>query len=50
LIDEYLIVVTPAILGMGKPLFKDVIKTNLKLLEARTYKSGNIILYYETGK
>ena len=46
LIDEYLITVTPVVLGKGKPLFKDVRKLNLSLLEARSFKSGNVLLRY----
>jgi dihydrofolate reductase len=46
LIDEYLFVVTPVILGAGKPLFKDVKKLNLELLETRDFKSGNVLLTY----
>jgi len=41
-----LIAVTPVILGAGKPLFKDVQKTNLKLVEARHFNSGNVLLHY----
>jgi dihydrofolate reductase len=50
LIDEYLFVLTPAILGDGKSLFKDVKKLNLVLLETRDFKSGNVILHYRAGK
>ena len=50
LIDEYLIAVTPVILGAGKPLFKDVKKINLELLETRNFKSGNVLLHYGTDK
>jgi dihydrofolate reductase len=50
LIDEYLIVVTPVILGVGKPLFKEVKKCNLELLETRNFKSGNVLLHYRTEK
>jgi len=46
LIDEYLILVTPVILGTGKLLFKDVKKSNLKLLGARGFNSGNVLLHY----
>src|SRR4051812_6027332 len=35
LIDEYLIAVTPVVLGTGKLLFKNVKKHSLELLEAR---------------
>jgi hypothetical protein len=37
-------------LGTGKPLFKDVRKLNLKLLETRNFESGNVLLHYETEK
>ena len=50
LIDEYLFVMTPAVLGAGKSLFKDVKKFNLTLLETRDFKSGNVILHYKAGK
>jgi len=46
LIDEYWLVVVPIILGAGKPLFKDVKKTDLKLLEARSFKNGIVLLKY----
>src|SRR5207249_4083504 len=47
LIDEYLFVVTPVILGSGKSLFNDVKKLDLKLLEVRDFKSGNVMLHYQ---
>jgi dihydrofolate reductase len=47
LMDEYLFVVTPVILGAGKSLFKDVKKLDLKLLETRVFKSGNVLLHYK---
>jgi dihydrofolate reductase len=50
LINEYLLAVTPVVLGTGKPLFKDVKKLNLELLEAKKFKSGNVLLHYETEK
>ncbi|HMF29786.1 MAG TPA: dihydrofolate reductase family protein [Candidatus Lokiarchaeia archaeon] len=46
LIDDYLIVVTPVVLGEGKPLFKDVNKHNLQLLQATGFESGNVLLHY----
>ncbi|MBE2224223.1 MAG: dihydrofolate reductase [Anaerolineae bacterium] len=46
LVDEYLLVITPVILGAGKPLFKDVPHSNLHLLAARNFSSGNILLHY----
>lgn len=46
LIDEYFIAVTPVVLGTGKPMFGDVQKKNLKLLNARHFQSGNVLLRY----
>ncbi|WP_408011518.1 dihydrofolate reductase family protein [Pseudalkalibacillus sp. A8] len=48
LIDEYLFIVTPVVAGEGKPLFKDVKERNLKLLETREFRSGNVLLHYKT--
>jgi len=47
LIDEYLIVVHPVILGKGKVLLKDLnVRQNLKLIGTRTYNSGAVELSY----
>jgi dihydrofolate reductase len=50
LIDEYIFVVTPVILGAGKSFFRDVKKLNLKLLKTKDFDSGNIMLHYETDR
>lgn len=48
LIDEYRVMVNPIILGDGKTLFKGIqSRVDLKLIKTRTFKSGNVLLYYE---
>jgi len=48
LIDEYHFVVCPVLLGGGKTLVNDVRKaTNVKLVESKTFPSGNVSLRYE---
>jgi len=47
LIDEYQFVVCPILLGSGRTLLSGVSKTsNLDLLEAKQYPSGDVMLRY----
>jgi dihydrofolate reductase len=47
LIDEYQFIVTPVLLGSGRPLVSGVSNSSrLDLLEARPYPSGNVMLRY----
>lgn len=47
LIDEYQFVVSPLLLGSGRPLLSGLPKSvKLDLLEARPYPSGNVVLRY----
>ena len=51
LIDEYSFMVNPIILGGGRSIFQGIKdRLNLKLLETRTFKSGNVLLHYQTVK
>ncbi len=51
LMDEYRIMVNPVVIGSGKPLFKGIHdKLQLKLVRTKTFRSGNVLLYYEPAK
>jgi len=47
LIDEWRVFINPVVLGQGSPMFKNVDRTSLKLLKAQTFRSGNVLLYYQ---
>ncbi len=48
LIDEYRVMVNPVLLGNGKPLFECTkVTIKLKLIDARPFKSGNVLLTYQ---
>ncbi len=50
LIDEYRLMVNPVILGGGKAMFQNVqAPLKLKLLKAQPFRSGNVLLYYQTA-
>lgn len=47
LIDEIRVLVNPVLLGSGTPLFKPGIeRTQLRLMSARTFDNGNVLLIY----
>lgn len=48
LIDELQIMVNPVVLGFGKSLFAAADqRVGLNLLEARHFRSGNVLLRYQ---
>lgn len=51
LVDELRIMVNPVVLGQGTQLFKLIRnKVNLELIDARRYKSGNVLLCYRPNR
>jgi dihydrofolate reductase len=51
LIDEYQIVVHPLVLGSGRTMFEGMKnKVKLKLTNQRSFKNGNMLLYYQLAK
>lgn len=49
LIDEYVIVVNPIVLGKGRTLFETVGRTiGLKLIKTRAFGNGNVVVTYQT--
>src|SRR5437762_996237 len=48
LVDEYRIMLNPIVLGSGKRLLEGLDqKLDLKLVKTRTFKNGNVLLYYQ---
>jgi dihydrofolate reductase len=47
LVDEYRLMVLPTILGRGKRLYADGVKSNLKLVENRQLGGGIVLLRYK---
>ncbi len=48
LVDEYRLLVYPVLLGSGKRLFDQGDKTELELIEAKTFRTGVVMLHYRT--
>ncbi len=47
LIDDYVFILTPTVLGKGKPQFLQDKKADLELVKSQAFPSGNVILHYK---
>jgi len=51
LIDEFRFMINPIVIGDGTPIFKGLdTKLRLQLIKTRTFKSGNVLLFYSPAK
>ncbi len=51
LIDEYLLLIHPIVLGKGKRLFEDLqSRIDLKLIETKTFSSGVVVIHYQKNR
>lgn len=50
LVDEYKLMIFPVVLGTGKRLFKDGISASLELVAAESFKTGVVLLTYQSRK
>ena len=50
LIDEYHLLVYPVVLGSGKKVFEDGVRVNLRLVEARPFPSGVVLMKYAVDR
>jgi dihydrofolate reductase len=46
LIDEYALMVVPAVLGKGKSMFQDAQRADFRLLNSQAFKNGLTVLHY----
>jgi dihydrofolate reductase len=46
LIDEYRLYVHPVVLGRGRPLFPPGARTDLELVDTRTFGNGVVLLHH----
>ena len=50
LVDEFSLLVYPIVLGSGKRLFPDGRRADLKLIEAKPFPSGVVLLRYQADQ
>jgi dihydrofolate reductase len=50
LIDEYLLMIHPVVLGSGRRLFREGVHVSLRLIESVSTATGMVIAVYEPAK
>ena len=50
LIDEYLLMIAPVVLGTGRRLFTDSVQVSLRLVESATTRTGVVMATYERAR
>lgn len=50
LVDEYRLLVYPLVLGKGKHFFQDENQARLKLIKAQAFRTGVVLLQYQTER
>lgn len=50
LIDEYLLMITPIVLGTGRKLFAPGVQASLRLIESSTTRTGVVMATYERAR
>jgi dihydrofolate reductase len=49
-IDEYLLMIAPLVLGTGRRLFTDGVQASLRLVESATMRTGVVMVTYERAR
>jgi dihydrofolate reductase len=49
-IDEYLLMIAPLVLGTGRRLFTDGVQASLRLVESATTRTGVVMATYEPAR
>jgi dihydrofolate reductase len=49
-IDEYLLMIAPLVLGTGRRLFTECVQASLRLVESATTRTGVVMATYERAQ